>query len=122
MCIIHACLPRKVKVVRRTRMRRGVLLGALVLAAGLALISAAPAGARTIDYWVAAVPTSWNIVPNGHDAITGMMIPPDESIIHTVVYQRFTPHWRRRIAIRNRPFALSLKDTAPIPRLRANAP
>jgi FtsP/CotA-like multicopper oxidase with cupredoxin domain len=57
----------------------------------------AGAQARTLDYWVGAVPEWWNIVPNGHDAITGMMIPPDESIIHTVVYARFTSHWRHRL-------------------------
>ena len=47
---------------------------ALALAGALALSAAAPAGARMRDYWVAAVPTSWNIVPNGRDAIMGMEI------------------------------------------------
>ncbi len=62
------------------------------------LFSAPGAQAQVRDYWVAAVPTWWNIVPNGHDAITGMVIPPGESIIHTVVYERFTAGWRHRLA------------------------
>ena len=48
-----------------------------------------------IDYWVAAVPTSWNIAPNGVDAITGMPVDPAESIFPTVVYRRYTRNWRR---------------------------
>ena len=47
---------------------------ALASAGALALCCAAaapPASARTLDYWVAAVPTSWNIAPNGRDAIMG---------------------------------------------------
>jgi len=48
-------------------------------------VAGAGAQARVLDYWVAAVPTWWNIVPNGHDAITGMVVAPSESIIHTVV-------------------------------------
>ncbi len=49
------------------------------------------------DYWVAAVPTWWDIVPNGHDAIMGMPVAPADAVVHTVVYQRFTAGWRRRI-------------------------
>ena len=53
---------------------------------------AAPRPARAcVDYWVAAVPTSWNIVPNGRDAIMGMPIDPADSIFPTVVYRRYTP-------------------------------
>jgi FtsP/CotA-like multicopper oxidase with cupredoxin domain len=71
---------------------------ARVLAAAGALaffFTAAPAQARTIDYWVAAVPTTWNIAPNGHDAIMGTPVDPADSIFPTVVYRRYSPHWRR---------------------------
>ena len=37
-------------------------------------VAGAGARARVRDYWVAAVPTSWNIVPNGHDAIMDMPV------------------------------------------------
>ena len=71
---------------------------ARVLAAAGALaffFTAAPAQARTIDYWVAAVPTTWNIAPNGHDAIMGTPVDPADSIFPTVVYRRYSPHWRK---------------------------
>jgi FtsP/CotA-like multicopper oxidase with cupredoxin domain len=52
---------------------------------------------RTIDYWVAAVPVSWNIVPNGHDAIMGMAVPTEKSVLQTVVYRRYSPNWREAL-------------------------
>jgi FtsP/CotA-like multicopper oxidase with cupredoxin domain len=66
---------------------------ALALAGALALWAAGPAGARVRDYWVAAVPTSWNIVPNGRDAIMDMPIDRADSIFPTVVYRRYTRGW-----------------------------
>jgi FtsP/CotA-like multicopper oxidase with cupredoxin domain len=50
-------------------------------------------GSRTIDYWVAAVPVSWNVTPNGRDAIEGKEIPTTESVFQTVVYQRYSANW-----------------------------
>jgi len=47
------------------------------------------------DYWVAAVPTSWNIVPNGRDAIMNMEIDPADSIMPTVVYRRYSKGWAK---------------------------
>jgi FtsP/CotA-like multicopper oxidase with cupredoxin domain len=66
----------------------------LACAGALALCAAAPAGARVRDYWVAAVPTSWNIVPNGHDAIMDMPVDRADSIFPTVVYRRYSRGWR----------------------------
>jgi FtsP/CotA-like multicopper oxidase with cupredoxin domain len=63
----------------------------------LTLAGAATAQATVRDYWVAAVPTWWDIAPNGHDAIMGMPVDPGDAVVHTVVYQRFTAGWRRRI-------------------------
>jgi manganese oxidase len=73
----------------------GVRRFARVLAASgaLALFGAAPADARTLDYWVAAVPTTWNIVPNGRDAIGDMVVDPPDAILPTVVYRRYTQGW-----------------------------
>src|SRR3954447_1390518 len=70
---------------------------ALTAVGALVLLAAAPAGARTIDYWVAAVPDNWNIAPNGRDAIMDMPVNPAESIFPTVVYQRFSAGWRTRL-------------------------
>ena len=48
------------------------LAGALLLALALLwTLGAGSASAATREYWVAAVPTSWNIVPNEKDAIMG---------------------------------------------------
>ena len=37
---------------------------------------------------------TWNITPNGHDAIMGMKVTPADSVIQTVVYRRYTANWR----------------------------
>jgi FtsP/CotA-like multicopper oxidase with cupredoxin domain len=70
---------------------------ALAAAGALALFSPAASEARTVDFWVAAVPTTWNIAPNGLDAIHGMPVNPADSIFPTVVYRRYSPNWRRPV-------------------------
>ncbi len=80
-------------------MRALARAGVLTLAAigFCAAVSGADARSRdtTVDYWIAAVPVVWNIVPNGRDAIMGMEIPLADSVTNTVVYRRYTPHWRK---------------------------
>jgi FtsP/CotA-like multicopper oxidase with cupredoxin domain len=71
---------------------------ALAVAGALALFMAAPSAARIRDYWVAAVPTSWNIVPNGRDAIMNMEIDPADTIFPTVVYRRYSRGWGKALA------------------------
>jgi FtsP/CotA-like multicopper oxidase with cupredoxin domain len=66
-----------------------------VLAGALAGVGAPVAQARVRDVWVAAVPTWWNLAPNGHDAIMGTPVDPAEAIFPTVVYRRYTAHWGR---------------------------
>ena len=66
---------------------------ALALAGALILVGAPAALARVRDVWVAAVPTWWNVAPNGHDAIMGMPVNPADAIFPTVVYRRYSPHW-----------------------------
>ena len=62
----------------------------------LALVAfPAPATAATRHVWVAAVPTTWNVVPNGRNAIEGERFPPDKTTFRTVAYQRFTRNWKR---------------------------
>jgi len=74
--------------------RACVLALGVVFLVGTAFGSTGRRG-RTIDYWVAAVPVSWNVAPNGRDAITGDEIPPSESVISTVVYRLYSPQWRK---------------------------
>ena len=66
----------------------------LAVAGALALAGPGAASARVVDYWVAAVPATWNIVPNGRDAIMGMPVSPADTILPTVVYRRYTRGWR----------------------------
>jgi FtsP/CotA-like multicopper oxidase with cupredoxin domain len=95
----------------------GRIAGALATAGALALAAAAPAQARVIDYWVAAVPTTWNIVPNGIDAIHGEAIAPTDAIFPTVVYRRYTRNWQRPLD--NSPRSSSDGLLIPGPLLRA---
>ncbi len=92
-------------------------LGGAALTLALAVTGGAAAQAQVRDYWVAAVPTWWDIVPNGHDAIMGMPVAPSDAVVHTVVYQRFTPGWRRRIP--NAPAASADGLQIPGPLIRA---
>jgi manganese oxidase len=77
-----------------------VVAGALALGV-VSLTGGATAGSprgRTIDYWIAAVPVTWNVVPNGRDAITNTPVPREDSVMSTVVYRRFSPNWRKPLA------------------------
>jgi manganese oxidase len=78
-------------------------VGALVIAGvltiiGLSLARGGGSHGRTVEYWVAAVPLTWNIVPNGHDAIMGMHIPTTQSVVRTVVYRRYSANWKKPLA------------------------
>ena len=76
-------------------MRMSRTARALATAGALAFFSlAGVAQARVVDYWVAAVPTSWNIVPNGRDAINNTLINPADTIFPTVVYRRYSKGWK----------------------------
>jgi FtsP/CotA-like multicopper oxidase with cupredoxin domain len=66
------------------------------MAAGVAALAAAPpASAETREFWVAAVPVTWNMIPNQFDDVTGTRYAPTQTVMPTVVYRRFTPRWRR---------------------------
>lgn len=79
---------------RLTSIRRTLTAAGLIACAALAALPSAGVAA-TREYWVAAVPTMWNIVPNGRDAIHGASFPPAETIAETTVYRRFTRGWKR---------------------------
>jgi manganese oxidase len=75
--------------------RRAVLL--LAAAVALWLASAATAQSAVRHYWVAAVPATWNVVPNGRDAIMDHSFTTTETVFPTVVYRRFSRNWKRRL-------------------------
>jgi manganese oxidase len=73
-----------------------VMLPALVVVLGQAAASAA-----TREYWVAAVPTRWNPVVNGMDAIAGTHYDPAQTTLPTVTFRRFTRGWRKELRVRD---------------------
>jgi FtsP/CotA-like multicopper oxidase with cupredoxin domain len=92
--------------------------GAIVACAAGAALGAAPAASAAVrTYWVAAVPATWNAVPNGHDAITGTRYDPSQTVFPTTIYRRYTRNWRR--PLRNTPRRGGNQDGIPGPLLRA---
>ncbi|MDP9145212.1 MAG: multicopper oxidase domain-containing protein, partial [Actinomycetota bacterium] len=83
----------------------------------LALLLPGRAEARTIEYWVAAVPVTWNVVPNGRDPISGAVFSRDETTFRTIVYKKFTRGWRRPLP--NRGDVAGDNDGIPGPTIRA---
>jgi FtsP/CotA-like multicopper oxidase with cupredoxin domain len=80
---------------RRLTSRRTAL--AVLVTAGTCALPAASAQARTVHYWVAAVPRTWDIAPNGRDAINHTPVDTLKSHISTTVYQRFTKGFGKRL-------------------------
>jgi FtsP/CotA-like multicopper oxidase with cupredoxin domain len=91
---------------------------ATVLIAGAATLFAAPSASAAIrEYWVAAVPVTFNIVPNGRDAIMGMEYPTADTVFGTTVYRRYTKHWGKPLA--NVPAGSGNPDLMPGPLIKA---
>lgn len=67
----------------------------MLLALAVLSMGAAPAGAATREYWVAAAPTNWNVVPNGRDAITDRYFERAATSFRTVTYRRYSRDWKR---------------------------
>ena len=96
-------------------LRRLLACATLALAA-LAAAGPTTASAVTREYWIGATPTTWNIVPNGADAILGTRYG-NETILPTVTYRRYTRGWKK--LIRNSPADNVDSDRIPGPLLRA---
>jgi FtsP/CotA-like multicopper oxidase with cupredoxin domain len=86
------------------RVTRGQLLKSGVLGAGSLAASPAAAAAavrgRRREYWIAAVPRNWNIIPNGRNAIEGERFEPSQTTFRAVVYEAFTRNWGKPLADR----------------------
>ena len=76
-------------------MKRSAVLAALIAMGAAAY--AAPAGAATRHYWVAAIPVTWNMIPNERDAIMGTRYEPSQSVFGTVAYRLFSRNWKRQL-------------------------
>ena len=97
----------------------GALGALLILAAGLVLTSAAGGakGGVVREYWIAAVPARWDVVPNARNAIEKQRFDKSETTMTTIVYKRYTRDWERQIP--NQPDAISDNDAIPAPLIRA---
>jgi manganese oxidase len=96
---------------------RRVRWAAALVVATVTLGVAPRAEAKVREYWVAAVPVTWNMVPNERDAIMGMTYTPAQTVFPTVVYRRYTQGWKH--VERNAPKGSSNDDLIPGPLLRA---
>jgi len=102
---------------RRSVLRRGLGVLLPALAAAIALAAPATAQAQTRVYWIAAVPVTWNVVPNGHDVMTGMEFPTDQTTLQTVVYKAYTPWWGKPLP--DVPWIIGDNDGIPGPTIHA---
>jgi FtsP/CotA-like multicopper oxidase with cupredoxin domain len=96
-------------------MTRATVIAGLMATVWLA--SAGVASAQLQEYWVAAVPVSWNLVPNGHDAMTGTSYLTADTVFPTVVYERYSAHFRH--VLPNAPPGSSNQALIPGPLLHA---
>jgi FtsP/CotA-like multicopper oxidase with cupredoxin domain len=96
--------------------RRAAFAAALITGA-VALAAAPAAFGKVREYWVGAVPVTWNIVPNQRDAIMGTTFTPAQTVFPTVVYKRFSRGWKKRL--RNSPTRGGNQDLIPGPLIRA---
>jgi FtsP/CotA-like multicopper oxidase with cupredoxin domain len=100
----------------RSCRRAGSALALPALAAALAA-APAPAGAATRVHWIAAVPTTLNVVPNQRNAFEGERFTRAETTVRTVVYRAYTRNWGRPLP--NRPQISADNDRIPGPLIRA---
>jgi FtsP/CotA-like multicopper oxidase with cupredoxin domain len=97
----------------------GALVALLALAAAVGWVPSAGSADRgqLREYWIAAVPMRWNVVPNGRNAIEGETFDKSETTVTTVVYRRYTENWAK--AVPNQPGSPADNDGIPGPLLRA---
>jgi len=85
-----------------------------VLGSALVVVAVAPAAhAATRQVWVAAVPATWNAVPNLRDAIHGTAFDRADTVFPTVVYARYTRNWGKPLRKPRIPGPLNEFDVSP---------
>ena len=73
-----------------------VVVGATGILTSVAAGGPAPAG-NVREYWVAAVPVTWNVVPNERNAIEAESFTPDKTVFRTVVYRQYTKDFATQV-------------------------
>jgi FtsP/CotA-like multicopper oxidase with cupredoxin domain len=99
-----------------SRRLRGPGLVASAFAA-IVFLAAGAAQAAVKEYWVAAVPVTWNVVPNERNAIEHETFTPDQTTLRTVVYKAFTANWGKPLP--DIPWISGDNDGIPGPTIRA---
>jgi FtsP/CotA-like multicopper oxidase with cupredoxin domain len=91
-------------VIRRARRGpRGIVLAALAGAVAVgatgwfAAGDASTATTQVREYWVAAVPVTWNVVPNGRNAIERERFTRAQTVFRTVAYRQYTRDFGRQL-------------------------
>jgi FtsP/CotA-like multicopper oxidase with cupredoxin domain len=90
----------------------------VVAVAALWAALATPSLASVRRYWVAAEPVTWNVVPNGHDAIMHQDFPTSQTVFPTIAYRRYTPGWKRRLPNASGPSQPNTSIPGPLLRAR----
>ena len=97
----------------------GALGALLILVGGLVWLPAPASGTEGAvrEYWIAAVPVTWNVVPNGRNAIEHERFSPAETTFTAIVYKRYTRDWVKQIP--NQPGPSADNDGIPGPLIKA---
>jgi manganese oxidase len=106
--------------VRRLVVAGSGALGALLILVGGLVWPSAPASGTdgaVREYWIAAVPVNWNVVPNGRNAIEKERFDKAETTFTTIVYKRFTRDWVKQMT--NQPGSSADNDGIPGPLIKA---
>lgn len=95
----HTAHAWRLSLVSRKLHLVGGILFAVIITFGIVVannngLSALFHKGQTREYWIAVVPTSWNIVPNGVDGVTGLTFAPQDTTTTALIYKQYTPHWQ----------------------------
>jgi FtsP/CotA-like multicopper oxidase with cupredoxin domain len=83
--------------VRRLVIAGGGALALLPLLLLVGWATASGASGTTREYWIAAVPLTWNVVPNEHNAIEHEHFTAEKTTMRTIVYRAFTKDFAQPI-------------------------
>jgi len=50
------------------------------------------------EYWIAAVPVTWHVVPNERNAIEHESFDPDRTTFRTIVYRAYTRDFEKLLS------------------------
>ena len=82
-------------------MRKWVIAAALLAAAAVAgwatVGGRAASAATTREYWIAATPTTWDVVPTHRDPMRDLSFDPAKTTMQTVVYRAYTSNWTAQL-------------------------